>query len=110
MTAFMVEPRGHNALATSVNILEGFTPAAYKGAPRGHVHLAFPVDGTRDAAGVCLTQEDEQVTIEMFDAADPDLVRDQAVRILSLDVDGSDIPNPVVTPDFSGSVAPARRS
>lgn len=87
---FTIEPRGPFSLATSVNFLEGFTPAAYEGAPPGHLHLAFPVDRTGDAAGICVTQENDQVIIDTFGDADPALTRDQAVRILSLDVDGSD--------------------
>lgn len=86
---FTIRPRGQFNLAVSVSFLEGFTSAAYEGAPPGHLHLAFPVDGSGDAAGVCVTQNNEQVTIETFGDADPSLARDQAARILSLDVDGS---------------------
>lgn len=86
---FTTEPRGPFSLAASANFLEGFTPAAYEGAPQGHVHLAFTVDGTGDAVGACITQDDEQVAIETYGDADPALTRDQALRILSLDVDGS---------------------
>ncbi|HEV3497783.1 MAG TPA: DNA-3-methyladenine glycosylase 2 family protein [Actinomycetes bacterium] len=70
----------------------GFSPAAYRGAEAGHLHLAFVPDGEETAAGVCLRQPDGVVVGEAFGEADPEAVRDQVARILSLDVDGTGFP------------------
>jgi DNA-3-methyladenine glycosylase II len=45
MTAIVITPRGPFSLAASMRFLEGFTPAAYRGASDGRVlRLAFPAD------------------------------------------------------------------
>jgi DNA-3-methyladenine glycosylase II len=83
-------PTGPFSLAASTEFLEGFTPAGHRAGPAGHLHLAFTVerDDWRPVA-VCARQPDPgTVTAEVAGAADPDAVRDQLARILSLDVDG----------------------
>jgi DNA-3-methyladenine glycosylase II len=92
MTRFELVPRGPFSLAASAAFLEGFAPAAHRGAEPGHLHLAFVPDGEEAATGVCLRQPDTVVVGEAFGEADPDAVRDQAARILSLDVDGAGFP------------------
>jgi DNA-3-methyladenine glycosylase II len=89
-TRFTLHPRGPYSLAASARFLEGFAPAAHEAAPEGHLHLAFP--GPLDEpAGVCLRQEDDGGAMlgEIFGSADPDFVRIEAQRILSLDHDGA---------------------
>jgi DNA-3-methyladenine glycosylase II len=92
MTSFELVPRGPFSLAAGAAFLEGFSPAAYRGAEAGHLHLAFVPDGEAAAAGVCLRQPDGAVVGEVFGEADPDAAADQVARILSLDVDGSGFP------------------
>jgi len=92
MTTFELVPQGPFSLAASAAFLEGFSPAAYRGAGDGHLHLAFVPDGEEAAAGVCLRQPDGAVVAEVVGEADPDAAREQAARILSLDVDGTGFP------------------
>jgi DNA-3-methyladenine glycosylase II len=92
MTSFELVPKGPFSLAASAAFLEGFAPAAHRAAPAGHLHLAFVADGEEAAAGVCLRQPDGAVVAEVVGEADPDAVRDQVARILSLDVDGEGFP------------------
>ena len=92
MTRFELVPRGPFSLAASAAFLEGFAPAAHRGAEAGHLHLAFVPDGEDAATGVCLRQPDTNVVGEAFGDADPAAVRDQVARILSLDVDGGGFP------------------
>ncbi len=86
---FTLHPRGSYSLAAGARFLEGFAPAAHEAAAEGHLHLAF-AGPHGEPAGVCLRQEDgEAVVGEVFGTADPDFVRTEAQRILSLDHDGS---------------------
>jgi DNA-3-methyladenine glycosylase II len=86
----VLEPRGPFSLAHAARFLEGFAPAAHAAAPDpGHLHLAFVPDGTRAAGGACVRHDGETLVLEAFGAADPDAVRNQVERILSLDVDAS---------------------
>jgi DNA-3-methyladenine glycosylase II len=93
MTTFELVPKGPFSLGASATFLEGFSPAAYRAAEAGHLHLAFVPDGEEAAGGVCLRQPGEVVVGEAFGEADPGAVRDQVARILSLDVDGSGFPD-----------------
>jgi DNA-3-methyladenine glycosylase II len=92
MTTFELVPQGPFSLTASAAFLEGFSPAAHRGAEGGHLHLAFVPDGEEAAAGVCLRQPDGVVVGEVFGEADPEGVPEQVARILSLDVDGSGFP------------------
>jgi DNA-3-methyladenine glycosylase II len=92
MTTFELVPAGPFSLAAGAAFLEGFSPAAYRGAGDGHLHLAFVPDGEEAAGGVCLRQPDGVVVGEVFGDADPEAMRQQVARILSLDVDGSGFP------------------
>jgi DNA-3-methyladenine glycosylase II len=92
MTSFELVPDGPFSLAAGAAFLEGFSPAAYRGAGEGHLHLAFVPDGDEAAAGVCLRQPDRVVVGEVFGEADPEAVPGQVARILSLDVFGSGFP------------------
>jgi DNA-3-methyladenine glycosylase II len=93
MTTFELVPLGPFSLGASAAFLEGFSPAAYRSAEAGHLHLAFVPDGEEAAAGVCLRQPDGAVVGEVFGEADPEAVREQVARILSLDVDGTGFPD-----------------
>ncbi len=75
-----------------MRFLEGFTPAAYEGSEAGHLHLAFVADGGEEVAGVCVRSGGEKVVGEVFGGADPEVVKEQVSRILSLDVDGRGFP------------------
>jgi DNA-3-methyladenine glycosylase II len=90
-TAIRITPKGPFSLAASARFLEGFAPATYGGAPEGHVHLAFPVEGTWASVGVCVRQTAARVTADVFGEAPEDVVRHHITRIFSLDVDGSDL-------------------
>ena len=90
MAAFELRPRGPYSLAASARFLEGFAPAAHRGAGE-HLHLAFP-DPEGRAAGICLREEYGVVAGRHFGAGDPDWARSEAERILSLDLDGSGFP------------------
>jgi DNA-3-methyladenine glycosylase II len=92
MTNFELVARGPFSLAASAAFLEGFSPAGYRPAEAGHLHLAFVPDGEEAAAGVCLRQPDGAVVGEVSGEADPEAVLDQVARILSLDVDGTGFP------------------
>jgi DNA-3-methyladenine glycosylase II len=96
MTTFELVPLGPFSQAASAAFLQGWSPAAYRPAEAaGHLHLAFVPDGEEVAAGVCLRQPDGAdgaVVGEVFGEADPEAVRVQVARILSLDVDGSGFP------------------
>ena len=94
MTSFRVTPRGPFSLEASIRFLEGFAPAAHDGAQHpNHLHLAFPVEGAwENTVGVCIRQTSKAVVGEIFGEANSEAVRRQVVRILSLDVDGTEFP------------------
>jgi DNA-3-methyladenine glycosylase II len=92
MTNLRLTPKGPFSLEASTRFLEGFAPASYDGSPGSdHLHLAFPVDGSWETAGVCIRQTGSAVVAEVVGEADRGAVRRQIARILSLDVDGSGI-------------------
>lgn len=86
---FQIGPRGTFSLAASTRFLEGFPPAAFGGGSEGHLHFAFPLEGTWSTVGVCVRQTKSLVIGDFVGAADRAAVRRQVARILSLDVDGS---------------------
>lgn len=94
MTSFRVTPKGPFSLEASIRFLEGFAPAAHDGAQHpNHLHLAFPVEGAwENTVGVCIRQTSKAVVGEIFGEANSEAVRRQVVRILSLDVDGTEFP------------------
>lgn len=92
MDRFALTPLGPYSLAASVRFLEGFAPAAYTGREAGHLHLAFIADGSGAVAGVCVRDEGGAVMVEVVGDGEPEVVRDQVARILSLDIDGRDFP------------------
>ena len=87
---FRIQPQGPYSLAASVGFLEGFAPAAYEGDGSGHLHMAFVVDGAESTVGVCVREEGGVILGQVHGDADPEAVRSQVERILSLDVDGSE--------------------
>jgi DNA-3-methyladenine glycosylase II len=97
MPDFTLTPAGPFSLAASTRFLEGFTPAAYHGPTASHLDLAFPMDGDWRTVGVHLQQEQEDDGVVVGEvvgdpAADPQAIRAQVARILSLDVDGTGFP------------------
>ncbi len=92
MDRFALKPLGPYSLAASVRFLEGFVPAAYTRAEAGHFHLAFVADGRFAVAGVCIRDEGGTIVVEVVGDAEPEVVRDQVARILSLDIDGRGFP------------------
>lgn len=86
---FEIRPEGPYSFLSSIRFLEGFAPAAYEGEGADHLRLAFVADGGEDAAGVLVRTEEDVVTGDIYGQADPEVVKRQVARILSLDVDGS---------------------
>jgi DNA-3-methyladenine glycosylase II len=84
---FRLDARGPYSLAASVRFLEGFAPAAQAAADGGHVHWAFVADDYETVAGACLWERAGGAGGEIV-AANPESVRGQLARVLSLDVDG----------------------
>jgi len=92
---FEIQPVGPYALASSARFLEGFAPAAYEGGGLEGLRFAFVADGMAGGeavAGVRVRQESETLVGDAYGTADPEVVRRQVARILSLDVDGSGFP------------------
>jgi DNA-3-methyladenine glycosylase II len=88
-TSFTLEPLGPFSLEAAARFWGGFTPAGHSGlSPDGHLHLAFPVEGTWETVGVCLRQPHSTVVAEVFGGVGIETVRQQTARVLSLDVDG----------------------
>lgn len=96
--SFELVPRGPFSLAASVRFLEGFASAASAASATGqlgHLHLAFPVQGSGEPVAVCLREEQgrvfgEMVGDEMVGDGAPAGVQAQVRRLLSLDVDATD--------------------
>lgn len=88
---FGIRPVGPYSLAASTRFLEGFAPAAYDGGGEEGLRVAFVADGyeKEKVAGVYVCSEGDVVAGEVYGEAEPDVVRRQVERILSLDVDGA---------------------
>jgi DNA-3-methyladenine glycosylase II len=87
MSTFTMEPRGEFDLAAAASF--GFGPTT-AGAPEKTMRMAFCVDGGEHLAAVDLRQDQAgAVHGEIVGEADPDVVRAQVARILSLDHDGT---------------------
>jgi DNA-3-methyladenine glycosylase II len=89
LSSLRIAPKGPFSLEASTRFLEGFTPAGYEAGASGHLHIAFPVDGSWETVGVCVRQTGASVMVDMFGSEDRATVRAQISRIFSLDVDGS---------------------
>lgn len=88
-TSFTIQPLGAFSLHAAARFWGDFTPAAHGGLDtEGHLHMAFPVEGDWRTAGVCLQEHDGLITGDVFGDVNPDVMRQQTARILSLDVDG----------------------
>lgn len=85
---FRIKPEGPYSLSASIRFLEGFAPAAYERSGADTLRLAFIADGGA-VAGVQMKPDGEAVLGEVYGEADPESVREQVSRILSLDMDGS---------------------
>lgn len=92
---FTIEPLGAFSLEVSGEFIGGWNPApADSAAPGGELHLAFSTDRDWKPVGVALTQSDDgTVRGEVLGEADPEMVKHQIGRILSLDVDGRSWPD-----------------
>ena len=95
MGDFSIEPRGPFTLASAARFIAGWPPAGRPGAGTGGetaLGLGFLVDDWSGYAGVSLLQERPdgpvQGTIVEATAVDPERIREQAARIVSLDHDG----------------------
>jgi DNA-3-methyladenine glycosylase II len=90
-THFTIEPRGPYTLAESVAFLSGWPPGCGSGLETvDHLHLAFVVDGSDTAAGVCLRERGAWIEGEAFGDVEPRAVERQVERVLSLDLDGTE--------------------
>jgi DNA-3-methyladenine glycosylase II len=87
---FALQPLGPFSLRAAAAFWGDFTPAGHGGLDdQGHLHLAFPVEGTWTSVGVCLRQVGDAIVGDTFGEIDePSHVKAQTARILSLDVDG----------------------
>lgn len=91
-----LEAKGPWSFSESVRFLEGFAPAAVVPTGETMLRLAFVPDGQEKAAGVSILptdSHDDQVTIRVVGSDEPELVVDQVRRILSLNHDGSRVPD-----------------
>jgi len=103
----VLTPRGEFSLAASIGFLVGFTPLSYDG--RGDdaqtLRLAFPAEGSWEAVGITARQDDGgRVTATVEGADDLEQVRQQLERMLSLDVDGSSLPDIVGHDDVAAGL------
>src|SRR5947209_6983321 len=91
---FEIAPLGSFSLQAAARFWGGFTPAAHAGLDaHGHLHMAFPAEGTWRSVGVCVRQavDDGPLSGDVFgEDVDVEAVQRQTARILSLDVDGRD--------------------
>jgi DNA-3-methyladenine glycosylase II len=87
---FTLQPLGPFSLRAAAAFWGGFAPAAHTGLDdQGHLHMAFPVEGSWATAGVCVREVDGAIVAAVFgQGLDVETVRRQTARILSLDVDG----------------------
>jgi DNA-3-methyladenine glycosylase II len=95
-TAFRLEPLGPFSLKAAARFWGGFTPATHDGLDaQDHLHMAFAVEGSWAAAGVCVQQHDDGALVADVYGDEPDIdrVQRQTARILSLDVDGREFPS-----------------
>jgi DNA-3-methyladenine glycosylase II len=87
---FELEPLGDYSLEESANFIGAWHEAPSEGGKSGgHLHVAFLTDRTWQPVGVCLTQKAAGTVVgEIYGTSDPEVVKRQVARILSLDVDG----------------------
>jgi DNA-3-methyladenine glycosylase II len=87
---FTLTPRGPFTLAEAVAFLGAWSPGQATGAQSvEHLHLAFVVDGSQQAVGVCLREDAGAVVGDVFGTHDPAPVARQVARTLSLDADAT---------------------
>jgi DNA-3-methyladenine glycosylase II len=91
MASFTIEPRGPFTLASAARFIAGWPPAHDAGAAGDEVRLAFLVDDWSGPAGVVLRQRDGVVEGDV-EAGNAERAWEQALRIVSLDHDGSGYP------------------
>jgi DNA-3-methyladenine glycosylase II len=90
VTEFALTPRGPFDLEEARAFLGGFGPVSLGAQPEsGHLHLAVVPDGSDAPGGACVRADDAAIVIETFGPADPEAVRAQVERMLSLDVDAT---------------------
>jgi DNA-3-methyladenine glycosylase II len=83
---------GPFSLQASTRFLEGFAPAGSHAGGEG-LALAFPVEGDWSTVGAVVRQSGNRVTATVYGDVEPEAVRAQLMRLLSLDVDGSGFPS-----------------
>lgn len=86
-TEFTTQPRGIYDLATQNRHFGGWAALAAQG---GTIVMAFPVEGGRNSAAVAIRQEEDgRIRGQVHGDAEPDRAWQQALAVLSLDIDGS---------------------
>ena len=86
---FVIEPLGEFSLRAAARFWGGFTPASHSGLDAdGHLHMAFPVEGSWASAGVCVREVQGDLVGRVYGDVDTEVVQRQTARILSLDIDG----------------------
>lgn len=85
-----VIPQGTFALAAALRFLDHF-PSVRFAAPTGHdhLHLAIVVEGEWAPAAICVAEGPDGVVVRSAGPGAGSAAEDQAVRILSLDLDGT---------------------
>lgn len=89
MSSIRITAKGPFSLEASTRFLDGFTPAGYEERASGHLHIAFPVEGSWETVGACVRQTGTSVVADVFGSEDRAPIRAQIARIFSLDADGS---------------------
>jgi 3-methyladenine DNA glycosylase/8-oxoguanine DNA glycosylase len=84
---------GPFSLQASARFLEGFGPAGSHAGGGEGLALAFPVEGDWSTVGAVVRQSGNRVTATVYGDVEPEAVRAQLMRLLSLDVDGSGFPS-----------------
>ena len=90
MARFEIEPRGPFTLASAARFINGWPPGRAR-ATEDEVRLRFLVDDWSGPATVVLTQPGDTVHGTVEAENEPRAI-EQAIRVLSLDHDGSDYP------------------
>ena len=89
--SFEIEPQGEYSLEESASFIDAWhkAPADGPAGGGGHLHLAFLTDSGWEPVGLCLTQAASgTVHADVYGSGETMRIKDQAARILSLDVDG----------------------
>jgi DNA-3-methyladenine glycosylase II len=110
---FVLTPRGEFSLAEAIRFLHGFAPLSDGGGgddPGDTLRLAFCAEGDRRPVAVQARQSRAgRVTVTVAGTEDPEQVRRQVERMLSLDVDASALPDAIAGDDVAAALVERSR-